>query len=55
VNTIELEMVDFQEDEIVMDAAPNHPATSMKRPTVKQVADLGFVLKEEGFATRPIG
>ncbi len=51
-HTNELEMVDLQEDEIVMVAAPNHPATFMERPTVKQVSDLGFVLREEGSATR---
>ena len=44
-------MVDSQEDEVVMVAAPNHPASSMERPTVKQVADLGFVLREKGSAT----
>lgn len=48
----ELEMVDFQDDEIVMVAAPDHPAASMTRPTVQQIADLGLVLREEGSATR---
>ena len=48
----ELEMVDFQDDAIVMVAAPNHPAARMVRPTVSQIADLGLVLREEGSATR---
>ncbi|MBC8282120.1 MAG: LysR family transcriptional regulator [Chloroflexi bacterium] len=48
----ELEMVDFQDDEIVMVAAPDHPAASMVKPTVEQVVELGLVIREEGSATR---
>ena len=48
----ELEMVDFQDDEIVMVAAPSHPAASMDLPTVEQIVDLGLILREEGSATR---
>jgi DNA-binding transcriptional LysR family regulator len=48
----ELEMVDFQDDEIVMVAAPSHPAASMVNPTVEQIVDLGLIMREEGSATR---
>ncbi|MCH7736251.1 MAG: LysR family transcriptional regulator [Chloroflexi bacterium] len=48
----ELEMVDFQDDEIVLVAAPSHPAASLVRPTVEQIVDLGLVSREEGSATR---
>ena len=48
----ELEMVDYQDDEIVLVAAPNHPAASMVRPTIEQIVDLGLVGREEGSATR---
>ena len=48
----ELEMVDFQEDEIVLVAAPNHPVTTLDRPTVEQVMEMGLVAREVGSATR---
>ena len=48
----ELEMVDYQDDEIVLVAAPSHPAASLARPTVEQIVDLGLVGREEGSATR---
>ena len=48
----ELEMVDYQEDEIVLVAAPSHPAASLGRLTPEQVVDLGLVAREEGSATR---
>ena len=48
----ELEMVDFQEDEIVLVAAPNHPAANLGQLTPGQVVDLGLVAREEGSATR---
>ena len=48
----ELEMVDFQEDEIVLVAAPSHPAAGLGRLTPEQVVDLGLVAREEGSATR---
>ena len=48
----ELEMVDYQDDEIVLVAAPSHPAASLVRPTVEQIVSLGLVAREEGSATR---
>ena len=48
----ELEMVDFQDDEIVLVAAPSHPAATTGRLTPEQVVDLGLVAREEGSATR---
>lgn len=48
----ELEMVDYQDDEIVLVAAPSHPAASSRRLTAKQIVDLGLVAREEGSATR---
>ena len=48
----ELEMVDYQEDEIVLVAEPNHPAANSGRLTPEQVVDLGLVAREEGSATR---
>ncbi|NQW23811.1 MAG: LysR family transcriptional regulator [SAR202 cluster bacterium] len=48
----ELEMVDFQDDEIVLVAAPSHPAANSGRLTAQQVADLGLLAREEGSATR---
>ncbi len=48
----ELEMVDYQEDEIVLVAAPDHPVTTLNRPTVEQVMELGLVAREVGSATR---
>jgi len=48
----ELEMVDFQDDEIVLVAAPTHPVATLNRPTVEQVIELGLVAREEGSATR---
>ena len=48
----ELETVDYQEDEIVLVAAPNHPAANLGRLTAQQVVDHGLVAREEGSATR---
>ena len=48
----ELEMVDFQDDEIVLVAAPSHPAATTGRLTPEQVVDLGLVAREDGSATR---
>ncbi len=48
----ELEMVDYQEDEIVLVAAPSHPAANSGRLTAQQVVDYGLVAREEGSATR---
>lgn len=48
----DLEMLDYWDDEIVLVAAPDHPAASLDRPTVQQIVDLGLVGREEGSATR---
>ncbi len=48
----ELEIMDFQGDEIVLVAAPSHPVTNLNRPTVDQVMELGLVAREVGSATR---
>jgi DNA-binding transcriptional LysR family regulator len=48
----ELEMVDFQDDEIVLVAAPSHPASTAGQLTAEQVVELGLVAREEGSATR---
>ncbi|PKB72443.1 MAG: hypothetical protein BZY87_00410 [SAR202 cluster bacterium Io17-Chloro-G6] len=48
----ELEMVDYQDDEIVLVAAPSHPAADLSRLTAQQVVDMGLVAREEGSATR---
>jgi DNA-binding transcriptional LysR family regulator len=48
----DLEMVDYQDDEIVLVAAPSHPAASLSRPTVDQIVEMGLVGREEGSATR---
>ena len=48
----ELEMVDFQDDEIVLVAAPDHPAANAGRLTAEQVVGHGLVAREEGSATR---
>ena len=48
----ELEMVDFQDDDIVLVAAPSHPIANLDRPSVEQVVELGLVAREEGSATR---
>ena len=48
----ELEMVEFQDDEIVLVSAPDHPVTTLNRPSVKQVMELGLVAREVGSLTR---
>ena len=48
----ELEMVDYQDDEIVLVAAPSHAAANAGRITAQKVVDLGLVTREEGSATR---
>ena len=48
----ELEMVYYQDDDIVLVAAPSHPVTSVVRPSVEQIVKLGLVTREEGSATR---
>ena len=48
----ELEMVDFQDDDIVLVASPSHPVHSLDSPTVEQIVELGIVAREQGSATR---
>ena len=48
----ELEMVDYQDDEIVLVSAPSHPAANAGHLTAQQVVDLGLVAREDGSATR---
>ena len=48
----ELEMVDFQDDDIVLVASPTHPVHSLKKPSVEQILELGLVAREQGSATR---
>jgi DNA-binding transcriptional LysR family regulator len=48
----ELEMVDFQDDDIVLVSAPDHPVAGLTRPSVDQVVELGLVAREEGSTTR---
>jgi DNA-binding transcriptional LysR family regulator len=48
----ELEMVDFQDDDIVLVASPTHPVHSLVRPNIEQVVELGLVAREQGSATR---
>ncbi|MCS5669821.1 MAG: LysR family transcriptional regulator [Dehalococcoidia bacterium] len=48
----ELEIVDFQDDEIVLVAAPSHLAAGSVRPSAEQMMELGLIAREEGSATR---
>ena len=48
----ELEMVDFQDDEIVFVAEPGHEAASLAQPRIEQIVELGLIAREEGSATR---
>ncbi|MDA1127476.1 MAG: LysR family transcriptional regulator [Chloroflexi bacterium] len=48
----ELEMVDYQDDEIVLVAAPSHSAANAGRLTAQHVVDVGLLAREEGSATR---
>jgi DNA-binding transcriptional LysR family regulator len=47
-----LEIVDFQDDEIVLVAAPSHLAAGLVRPSAEQMVELGLIAREEGSATR---
>ncbi|MDA1219257.1 MAG: LysR family transcriptional regulator [Chloroflexi bacterium] len=48
----DLEFIDYMTDEIVLVAAPSHPATQSDNLTLQQVVDLGLIIREEGSATR---
>ena len=48
----ELEILEFQEDDIVLVAAPSHPVNDLVRPSAEQVLTLGLVAREQGSATR---
>ncbi|MDA0262865.1 MAG: LysR family transcriptional regulator [Chloroflexi bacterium] len=48
----ELETVDFQNDEIVLVAAPSHPIANLGRISPEQVVEAGLVARELGSATR---
>lgn len=48
----ELEMIEYQDDDILLVAAPSHPVANILRPTAEQIVELGLVAREEGSATR---
>ena len=48
----ELEIVDFQDDEIILVASPSHPVHSLDNPSIEQIMELGLVAREQGSATR---
>ncbi len=48
----ELEITEFQYDEIVFVASPSHPAANAGKLTPQDVVDLGLVAREDGSATR---
>ena len=48
----ELEIVDFQDDEIILVASPSHPVHSLDSPSIEQIMELGIVAREQGSATR---
>ena len=48
----ELEIVDFQDDEIILVASPSHPVHSLDSPSIEQIMELGLVAREQGSATR---
>ena len=48
----ELEMVDYLDDEIVLVAAPSHPAAQVQPVTPGQVLEYGLIVRETGSATR---
>ncbi|PKB80065.1 MAG: hypothetical protein BZY88_10025, partial [SAR202 cluster bacterium Io17-Chloro-G9] len=48
----ELEMIDYMDDEIVLVAAPTHPAAQRRIVSPQQVSELGLVVREQGSATR---
>ena len=48
----ELEMIDYQEDEIVLVASPDHPVALRRTLTPWQVVEAGLIVRETGSATR---
>jgi DNA-binding transcriptional LysR family regulator len=48
----ELELIDYLNDEIVLVAAPSHPAAHMQSLSLQQVIGHGLIVREEGSATR---
>ena len=48
----ELEIVDFQDDEIILVASPSHPVHNLDNPSIEQIMELGLVAREQGSATR---
>ena len=48
----ELEMIDFQDDNIVLVASPSHIVHSIENPSIEQIIELGLVAREQGSATR---
>ena len=48
----ELEIVDFQDDEIILVASPSHPVHSLDIPSIEQIMEFGLVAREQGSATR---
>jgi DNA-binding transcriptional LysR family regulator len=48
----EVELIDYLEDEIVLVAAPGHPAAQAGPLMLQQVIDHGLIVREEGSATR---
>lgn len=48
----DLEFIDYMTDEIVLVAAPSHPAAHDSKLTLQKVVDLGLIIREEGSATR---
>jgi DNA-binding transcriptional LysR family regulator len=48
----ELELIDYLNDEIVLVAAPDHPAARLRPLRLEQVIEHGLIGREEGSATR---
>jgi DNA-binding transcriptional LysR family regulator len=48
----ELELIDYLNDEIVLVAAPDHPAAKLQPLRLEQVIEHGLIVREEGSATR---
>jgi DNA-binding transcriptional LysR family regulator len=48
----ELELIDYLTDEIVLVAAPSHPAVQLQPLSLQQVIEHGLIVREEGSATR---
>jgi DNA-binding transcriptional LysR family regulator len=48
----DLEMIVYLEDEIVLVAAPSHPLAQTEHISIKDVAEEGIIVREQGSATR---